>query len=130
MENLLMDHCLLKKVEKQEKEAEAFGFYWENLEQILDQIRSECDEVKEAAESCKKELLEEEIGDLIQAAISVAAFCNLDPHKVLSKSIEKFDRRYQTVVEMARQDGFSTLHGEPNKVLMNYWNRAKSICDS
>lgn len=65
------------------------------------------------------------MGDLIQAAISLAVFCKLDPHETLSKSIEKFQRRYDAVVELAQSEGYETLHNQSFETMMDYWNRAK-----
>ena len=117
--------CLLKQVEKQELEAQEFGFYWENFHQVIQQIQSECLEVQEAWEKEDFLHLQEEIGDLIQAAVSLAVFCKLDPHKTLLKSIEKFQRRYDTVVQLACNDGYENLHKQSLEILMSYWNRAK-----
>lgn len=120
------EHCLLKRVEKQELEAKEFGFYWENFDQLIEQIQNECVEVQEAWGKNDFTHLQEEIGDLIQAAVSLAVFCKLDPHDTLLKSIEKFQQRYDTVVQLAHKDGYETLHNQPFDVLINYWNRAKS----
>ena len=117
--------CLLKKVEKQEAEAQKFGFYWDNFLQLIEQIQSECAEIQEAWDKKQSAPLQEEIGDLIQAAISLAVFCKFDPYETLQKSIEKFQKRYDAVVRMALEDGRSNLHNQPIDVLMNYWNRAK-----
>lgn len=120
------DPCLLKRIEQLELEAKKFGFYWENFSQLIEQVQSECREVQEAWQLNEPLLLQEEIGDLIQAAISLAVFCHLDPHETLLKSIEKFQGRYDAVVEMARNDGHESLQKQSFEILMNYWKRAKS----
>ncbi len=121
------EHCLLKQVEEQEIIAKEFGFYWEHIGQLLEQIRSECVEVEESWQKNDRAHLQEEIGDLVQAAISLAVFCNFDPHETLLKSIGKFQKRYDAVVSLARQDGHKSLHQQPFDVLMHYWNQAKNI---
>ena len=125
MQESLTCNCPLKQVEKQEQEAQKFGFYWDNFNQLIDQVQSECIEIQEAWDKKNPLHLQEEIGDLIQAAVSVAVFCKLDPRETLLKSIEKFQLRYDAVVQMAKSDGFDTLHQQPFDVLMYYWNRAK-----
>ena len=117
--------CLLKLVERQEFEAQKFGFYWENFHQLIEQIQSECIEVQDAWQQENLPHLQEEIGDLIQAAISLAVFCKLDPQDTLLKSIKKFQQRYDLVVQMAQNDGYENLHKQPFEILMDYWNRAK-----
>lgn len=117
--------CLLKKVERQELEAKKFGFYWENFDQLIQQIQSECVEVQEAWQKGEVSLLQEEIGDLIQAAIGLAVFCKLDPHETLFKITEKFQKRYDLVVQLACKEGHENLHNQSYDCLMNYWNLAK-----
>jgi len=125
MQDSSINNCLLKQVEKQEQEAEKFGFYWESFQQLIEQIQSECVEIQEAWDKKNTQHLQEEIGDLIQAAISLAIFCRLDPQETLLKSIEKFQQRYDRVVQMAQNDGHKTLHQQSFEVLMHYWNQAK-----
>lgn len=117
--------CPLKRVEEQEIVAREFGFYWENINQLIEQIRSECKEVQEAWQNNDRAHLQEEIGDLIQAAVSLAVFCELDPHETLLKSIDKFQKRYDTVVKLAQSEGYNTLHEQSFEVLMGFWDRSK-----
>lgn len=125
MQDCLNESCLLKRVEKQELMAKEFGFYWKNFTQLMKQVQSECMEIQEAWDRANIPHLQEEIGDLIQAAIGLAVFCELDPCETLSKSIEKFQKRYDVVVQLARKEGYENLHEKSFKTLMNYWNRAK-----
>jgi uncharacterized protein YabN with tetrapyrrole methylase and pyrophosphatase domain len=125
MKNSPKSDCLLKRVEEQEIAARNFGFYWEHINQLIEQIQNECIEIQEAWQKNDPSHLQEEVGDLLQAAIGLAVFCNLDPHDTLLKSIEKFQKRYDTVVKLAQDDGHKDLHQQPFEVLMSYWNRAK-----
>lgn len=118
--------CLLKQIETLETEAQHFGFYWESVQQLIEQIQSECLEVQEAHEKQDLVHLQEEIGDLIHAAVSLAVFCKLDPYETVKQNIEKFKRRYNAVVSLAKKDGFDTLHNQSHEKLMEYWNRAKA----
>lgn len=102
-----------------------FGFYWENFLSQIQQIQSECLEVQEAGDKQNIDHLQEEVGDLIQATISLAIFCKLDPHETLLRSIEKFQRRYEAVVQLASLDGHNNLHKQPIEKLMDYWKHAK-----
>ena len=119
------DNDLLEKIVAVEKRADDFGFSWETLEQILDQIKSECREVQEASLSNNQKHLQEEIGDLIYAAISLSIFCDFDPRKTLHESIQKFEKRFQTMVEIAKSDGLDSFKGLPLTTLLAYWERAK-----
>ncbi|KAF3362719.1 Uncharacterized protein PHSC3_000706 [Chlamydiales bacterium STE3] len=130
MQESSKDFCLLKCIENQEKAARAFGFYWENTAQLIAQIQSECAEVQEAWERQDSNHLQEELGDLIQATVSLAIFCNFDPHETLKKSIDKFQKRYDVLVSLAQEDGYSHLKEQPFSVLLNYWDKAKKLVNA
>lgn len=117
----------MKQVELQEKTAKEFGFYWDHLDQLTDQIKSECAEIKEAWEKGDLKHLQEEVGDLLQAAISVAVFCNLDPEETLQQSILKFQKRYDKLVGLAKEDGLDNLKGKDFAAQLSYWERAKRV---
>lgn len=117
--------CLLQRVEELERISREFGFYWERIDQLIEQIRSECVEVQEAWENNDRTHLQEEVGDLIMATVSLAIFCELDPRETLRKSIEKYDRRFTKLVELAKKDGHENLAGQPFDVLNDFWIRAK-----
>ena len=116
---------LLSRIMEQEKTAQKFGFYWESLEQLLEQIKSECDEIKEAWQKEDKINLKEEIGDVMSAAISLSIFCNLDPIETLGENVEKFQKRYDVLVNLVKQDGFDDLVNQPMEKLLDYWHKAK-----
>ena len=116
---------LMRQIEEQEREAKEFGFYWANIQQLIEQIQSECLEVKDAWNRNNSSQLQEEMGDLLLAAVSLAIFCKFDPHETLLKSFKKFQKRYQCMVKLAKNDGYETFQGQSTKILENYWNRAK-----
>lgn len=117
---------LFERVIKEEQESLDFGFYWENLEQILEQVRSECLEIKEAYEKNKNgEHLKEEIGDLIHATLSLCVFCQCDPHETLEISLAKYQKRLKSLMEFAKKDGFNDLKNQPMDTLLSYWKKAK-----
>lgn len=118
---------LFKQIEGQAITARQFGFYWEHIHQLIEQIQSECLEIQEAWQKNDRSHLQEEIGDLLQAAVSLAVFCQLDPHETLQKSAEKFQKRYDQLVALAQNDGHSHLHHQPFDVLMHYWKKAKKL---
>lgn len=124
---------LLEKIVKLEKEADDFGFKWENTDQIMAQIHSECDEVTEQLQNTEfdanKVKLEEEIGDLLHAVFSLCVFCKLSPQTTLEKTLTKFERRLSAVKQLANAHGLMTLENHSFGELMEYWARAKKIVD-
>lgn len=118
---------LLSKIKEQEKLSLDFGFYWESIEQLFEQIRSECDEVQEAWQKGDLKHLQEEIGDIINATISLAIFCKIDPFTALEKSAEKYQNRFDQVVSLTQNDKLKNLKGQSMEVLLSYWKKAKKI---
>lgn len=125
---------LFEKALRLEQEAAEFGFCWENTQQIMAQICSECNEIQEHLLPDQNHvhpspLLQEEIGDLFHAVVSLCAFCHLDPTEILRLAVDKFESRFQMVQTLARQQGLTSLKGYPFDILMHYWNAAKRATD-
>lgn len=121
---------LLEKLTTLENEADRYGFKWENAHQIMAQIQSECVEINEhldLTESENRVRLQEEIGDLLHAVFSLCVFSKFDPEETLTKSVDKFERRFNAVKALAQEKGLETLNGMSFGELMQFWNKAKKI---
>lgn len=120
---------LLDKVVTLENEAADFGFKWENTDQIMAQIQSECLEIKEHLDQGLNETnqgkAQEEIGDLLHAVFSLCVFCNLNPAETLSQTLNKFERRLNAVKIIAQERGATHLKGYSFDKLMELWDTAK-----
>lgn len=116
---------LLEKVTEAEKKADAFGFRWENTDQIFDQILSECQEIKEELRIQNKRKLQDELGDLIHATLSLCLFCGFSLEETLEKNLNKFNNRMDKVIFHAKKEGYNTLQGQPTEILMKFWNKSK-----
>lgn len=118
---------LLEKIVTLEVDAAEFGFQWENTAQIMHQIQNECAEVQEHLATSNPLGLQEEIGDLLHAVFSLCVFCKLSPQKTLAETLEKFERRLNSVKEQAQEQGFTNLKGQSFDSLMAFWDRAKEL---
>lgn len=119
---------ILEKLTHLEREAETFGFKWENANQIMDQIKSECLEIEEHLNHQANEAhetLQEEIGDLLHAVFSLCVFCQFDVTETLAKSADKFERRLNAVKSIAHEKGIASLNGFAFDELMTFWDQAK-----
>ena len=118
---------LFDKISALEEEASQFGFKWQSAEQIMHQIYSECDEIKEQLD--KKEVnqvdLQEEIGDLLHAMFSLCIFCKFSPSATLEETLTKFERRLRAVKLIAKEDGLMNLDNLTTDELMHIWEMAK-----
>ena len=125
---------ILEKIVTLENEADAFGFRWENASQIIDQIESECQEIREELKTCSNShenlKLQEEIGDLFHAVFSLCVFCQFDPETTLGRTTDKFERRLHFVKQIAREEGYSSLEGFSFEDLMKIWSKAKVMANN
>ena len=119
---------IFKKLEKLENLASDFGFAWPHAGMILDQIASEVGEVKAAIELRESMArIQSEIGDLLHATLSLCVFLGIDQELTLTQSIEKFEKRFLKVQEIAQENGYETLQGESIQFLMKFWDQAKEM---
>ncbi len=116
---------IIKKVEKLENEAKEYGFYWPNSDAVMQQIYSECQEVEELLDHNNSQRLQEEIGDLLHAAMSLCIYCGYDAEITLTKALNKFEKRFNMTRVFAERDGHSSLHGKTMDEMMKYWKMAK-----
>lgn len=120
---------LLDKVVVLEDDASQFGFRWETSDQIMQQIESECAEIKEHLDEgllqANQAALQEEIGDLLHAAFSLCVFCNFSPRETLEQTLTKFGRRLNAVKDITQERGLNSLNGLPFDELMAIWDQAK-----
>lgn len=75
-------------------------------EDVWAKVKEECAEVEEAS-SASPEHLEEEFGDLLFAVINAARLYGVDPEAALSRSSEKFRRRFTYLEEQTLRKGLS-----------------------
>lgn len=117
---------ILKKIASLEIESEDFGFYWPNVEMILSQIKSEITEIEDVLEQKEsKDRLQEEIGDLIHATLSLCIYMRLDAEETLRKAAEKYEKRFGAIKALALAKGLKTLKDQSIEANMQLWNEAK-----
>ncbi|HBB53583.1 MAG TPA: nucleoside triphosphate hydrolase [Legionellales bacterium] len=110
-----------------EKKSEDFGLKWPDALTILQQIESECREIREHLEKVKpnQKELEEEIGDLMHASMSLAWFLGFDSKNVLEKACNKFKNRLAMMKVIAKEQGYEHLRGKDFKCLLDLWKQVK-----
>lgn len=112
----------LWRADKLQSKAAKAGFEFPDVSGALDKLDEETQELRSAVESGTN--FEEELGDVLFAAVKVGRFCGVDPEAALSKTCEKFIARFRKVEETvnARGEDMSAL---PLDELMALWNNAK-----
>jgi ATP diphosphatase len=116
----------LMRAAKLQRRAAAVGFDWPESAPVVDKIREELDELDREMEEDEPvpERLEEEMGDLLFACVNLARHLRLDPEAALRRANAKFERRFRSVEQQARDSGQDPAQ-LPLETLDGYWDRAK-----
>ncbi|MEG2137469.1 MAG: MazG nucleotide pyrophosphohydrolase domain-containing protein, partial [Oscillospiraceae bacterium] len=89
----------LWRAEKIQKKAKKAGFDWDDIDGALEKVREETDEFTQAVQEGSN--MEEELGDLLFAAVNAARFAQIDPEVALGKACDKFSARFRRTEELA-----------------------------
>ena len=95
------------------------GFDWPDAEMAMNKVEEEAAELRQALTDNTN--VEEEMGDLLFAAVNVARLRGLDPEETLMRATDKFRRRFAKVEEAAGDK----LAGMDIDELIALWKRAK-----
>ncbi|EKC59668.1 nucleoside triphosphate pyrophosphohydrolase, partial [human gut metagenome] len=77
---------------KDPEKAAKTGFRWESADEALDKLAEETGELREAVRDHTN--IDEELGDVLFAAVRVASTLERDPEQALHAACEKFIRRF------------------------------------
>ena len=110
------------------------GFDWASLDDLLDKLREETAELKEAAtenvppnpQADSHQRVEGEVGDLLFTAVNVGRFLKVDPESALRKTNQEFRRRFQWMEAELQKSGKSPREatlGEMDAL----WERSKAL---
>jgi tetrapyrrole methylase family protein / MazG family protein len=111
----------LSQAQEYQDRAARVGFDWPEIEGVLDKVREEIEEIKNAETDFE---LASEIGDLFFALVNVARWKHIDSESALRGTNMKFKKRFDYVGQGARKQGrsLSELSLEEMDAL---WNEAK-----
>jgi MazG family protein len=106
------------------RKASRIGFDWEETSGVFEKMQEETGELKKALAEHDPLKMEEEMGDLLFAAVNVSRFLKVDPEIALKKANAKFSRRFRAMERMARKDRreFKDL---PREQMEAFWDAAK-----
>ncbi len=112
----------LWRAEKLQKKAADAGFDWPDISGALSKLEEEVRELRQAVETGWG--VEEELGDVLFAAVKVGRFAGIDPEEAVAGTCEKFIHRFRAVEDGAREQG-RTLEDMSPEEMTRLWNRAK-----
>ena len=106
------------------KKAARAGFDWDDTAGIFDKMREEIAELQAAIEANQHAKVEEELGDLLFAAVNLARFLQVDPEIALKNANAKFVRRFHQMEGLARSTG-RKFEDVPRAEKESLWDSAK-----
>ena len=118
MDGISKAQSALMSAQKMSKKAVKAGFEWENEKDLYDCFLSEIQEFKDAETHEHKE---EEMGDILFAAVNLARWNNIDAEQALLKADRKFEARFR-LMESAADKPLETLTPAEWEAL---WKKAK-----
>lgn len=106
----------LSRAAKLQKRAATVGFDWEDVYGPIAKVREELQEVEAELASENHAALEEEIGDLLFAAVNIARYMKIDPEQALRQANQKFEKRFSFIEENVEQSLEATSITEMNRL--------------
>jgi uncharacterized protein YabN with tetrapyrrole methylase and pyrophosphatase domain len=82
-----------------------FGFDWSDWRGAWEKVREEVDEVRHELEAGDTARLEDELGDLLFAAVNLVRLAGAHPAAALARANAKFERRFAGVEALAAERG-------------------------
>ena len=110
----------LTRAAKLQGKAQKAGFDWREVSPALDKLEEELGELRQAVAEGSN--VEEELGDLLFAAVKVGRFTGVDGETALHAACGKFIRRFRRVEQLAQQP-LDTLEVPQ---LEELWRQAKA----
>lgn len=106
------------------RRAARIGFDWDDASGVIAKMQEETEELRNALNTQDHPKVEEELGDLLFAAVNLSRFLHVDPEIALKRANAKFSRRFRAMEAMARKTGreFKDLPREEMEAL---WDATK-----
>lgn len=115
----------LVQARKLQHRAAAVGFDWPDWKPVLEKLEEEIAELREVLHQASGEdRLEDEIGDILFAAVNCARHAGVDPELALYRTNRKFLRRFGYIERTLAEDG-RTPDEASLEEMDNLWDAAK-----
>ena len=94
----------LARASKVQRRAAGWGFEWRSVDSALEALKEEVGELETHTDA---DNVEQEIGDVLFATVSVARRLGVDPESALRRTVRGFAERYERFNEMLEERGLS-----------------------
>jgi len=107
------------------RRASRIGFDWDDVEGVITKLQEELSELGVARTVQSPEQIENELGDVLFAAVNLARFLKIDPEIALKRTNAKFKSRFREMERLARVSG-RALADVPRSEMELLWDQAKA----
>ncbi|WP_064602065.1 nucleoside triphosphate pyrophosphohydrolase [Photobacterium sp. J15] len=116
----------LTRADKIQKRCAKHGFDWDSIGPVVDKVREEIDEVMDEViqVSPEQHKIEEEVGDLLFAAVNLSRHLKVKPELALQRANRKFERRFREVEKSVLEQG-KRLDDCSLEMLDQEWEKVK-----
>ncbi|HEX6040112.1 nucleoside triphosphate pyrophosphohydrolase [Longimicrobium sp.] len=102
------------------------GFDWDDARGALDKVREEAEEIGAELGEADPDRLQDEVGDLLFAAVNLARLARVHPSAALAGANAKFSRRFRALERLAAERG--VVWGQATlEELDRLWDEVKRI---
>ena len=88
-----------------QERAAGIGFDWPDVKGPLAKVKEETTELEKELGAGRRQEVEEEIGDLLFAAVNLSRKLGVEPGQALERANAKFQNRFEAVEKLAEQRG-------------------------
>jgi tetrapyrrole methylase family protein/MazG family protein len=113
----------LNQAQEYQDRAARVGFDWPEIEDVLDKVREEIEEIKQAQ---NLEEVTDELGDLFFVLVNLARWRKVDAESALRAANMKFKKRFSYVEKSAKGQG-RNLSDMTLEEMDAFWNEAKKL---
>ncbi len=114
----------LKRAQKITAIASTYGFDWKDTPGVLEKLKEELQEFDTAVRTKNNIAIEEELGDILFTFVNLSRFLHVDSETALSKTTEKFLRRFSRVIKRLASLGIP-LDDATLEQMDELWNEEK-----
>jgi len=115
----------LKRAQKITAIASTYGFDWSRTQDVIIKLKEEIKELGAAIKKSKEDEIQEELGDILFTLVNLSRFLAVDAETALSKTTEKFLRRFSYLAEQLSARDISVKDATLAQ-MDALWNEAKA----
>lgn len=115
----------IERARKLQKRAAQAGFDWTDIHPVLDKLKEEVQEFEEAIASGDASRMNDELGDVLFAAVNLARHGGVEPEVALRSANRRFEQRFKWIETTLAAQG-KALKDADLRELDALWDQAKA----